>query len=92
MFSQGFAYQGLEKDYSGLLKHKKALLINTTAFPEAWYKGTGLGDAFRLRGNIGLNSNGIQNVDYVTFYDVYAVDDETRKKYLATAYNKGKEF
>ena len=92
VFSHGFAYQGLENGYKGLLKHKKALIINTTGFPEAWYKETGLGDAFRLRGNTWLNSWGIPTVDYVTFYDLYAVDDETRKKYLEKTYRVGKDF
>ena len=92
VFSHGFAYQGLENGYKGLLKHKKALIINTTGFPEAWYKETGLGDAFRLRGNTWLNSWGIPTVDYVTFYDLYAVDDETRKKYLEKTYRLGKDF
>lgn len=66
--------------------------MNTTGFPEAWYKETGLGDVFRLSGNVWLNSFGVQNVDYVTFYDVYAVDDETRKKYLEKTYRLGKDF
>lgn len=92
VLSHGFAYQGFENGYKGLLKHKKALIMNTTGFPEAWYKETGLGDAFRLGGNVWLNSFGIQNVDYVTFYDLYAVDDETRKKYLEKTYRLGKEF
>ena len=68
------------------------IIIYTTGFPEAWYKETGLGDAFRLSGNVWLNSFGVQNVDYVTFYDLYAVDDGTRKKYLEKTYRLGKDF
>ena len=38
------------------------------------------------------HSAGIQNVDQVSFYSLTTVDDETRKKYLDTAYRLGKEF
>ncbi len=92
VFSHGFAYQGFENEYKGLLKHKKALIMNTTGFPEIWYKETGLGDAFKLEGDVWFKSFGINNMNFVTFYDVYAVGDGTRKKYLEESYSLGKNF
>jgi len=77
----------------GLLKQKKALVINTTAIVEEYYKAHDLQDAFiKISSATFKTLGGIPNVDHVTFYGVPIVDDETRKKYLETAFRLGKEF
>jgi NAD(P)H dehydrogenase (quinone) len=95
VLSHGFAYRFAKpRGAEGLLKDKKALLINTTIIPEENYKGGGLQDAMqKLMVGASFNSVcGIQNVKHVYFYHVQRADDETRKKYLDTAYQLGKEF
>jgi NAD(P)H dehydrogenase (quinone) len=93
VFSHGFAYRASEKGMEGLLKHKKSLLINTTALPKEFYEAYGLIDAFTKMSVATIkHSAGIQIVDQVSFYSLTTVDDETRKKYLKTAYRLGKEF
>ena len=77
----------------GLLKHKKALLINTTGFPEELYKALGVEDAMKkIIIDLTLKWLGIQNVEHVFLYGVQLVDDEARKRYLELAYRLGKEF
>lgn len=77
----------------GLLKHKKALLINTTGFPEEIYKASGAEDAMKkIIVDLTLKACGIQNVEHVFLYGVQSVDAEARKEYLKRAYRLGKEF
>jgi NAD(P)H dehydrogenase (quinone) len=100
VFSYGFAYalnesgwRGEVEGRIGLLKLKKALVINTLFFREEVYREVGLLDAMRITiDEWGLKYPGIPQVDHVYFSAVYGVDDETRKRYLEEAYSLGKGF
>jgi NAD(P)H dehydrogenase (quinone) len=99
VFTLGFAYSltsaGWHGDIRGrlpLLKHKKALIINTTIFNEEAYQD-GLAEAMRrLIDEFTLQYPGIQQVDHVYFYAVNMADEKTRQSYLERAYRLGKEF
>lgn len=96
----GFAYLMDEKGWHGdvegrisLLKHKKALIINTTFFKEKDMKERGFHDAMgKIMDEWSLRYPGIKNVEHVYFYAVISVGEETRKKYLQHAYELGREF
>ncbi len=100
VFSLGFAFgltpEGWRGDIKGripLLKHEKALIINTTLFNEETYRSLGLSDAMeKLIDEWCLRYPGIQNVKHVYFYAVYGADDAARQGYLQRAYLLGKEF
>jgi NAD(P)H dehydrogenase (quinone) len=94
VFSHGFSYRIAEKgDVVGLLKHRKALLMVTTGFPEQVYTSSGVLEAMKnIYLNLTLKMMGIQNTEQITFYGIQMVGDEGRKKYLEDAYSKGKEF
>ncbi len=99
VFTLGFAFglkpEGWKGDLSGrmpLLKHKKALIINTTLFNEQAYQ-SGLAQSMkRLIDDFAFTYPGINIVDHVYFYAVHGADDTTRRSYLKTAYLLGKEF
>jgi NAD(P)H dehydrogenase (quinone) len=99
VFTLGFAFglsdAGWHGDVAGripLLKHEKALVINTTIFNEQTYN-QGFGDAMkRLMDDWGLRYPGIQVVDHEFFYAVNGADDETRRRYLERAYALGRNF
>ncbi|UCH31561.1 MAG: NAD(P)H-dependent oxidoreductase [Candidatus Bathyarchaeota archaeon] len=108
VFSYKFAYDLTEKGFAGrlegripLLKHKKALLINTTAWTEEDYKTSGMKDAMeKTMADYALRFPGVQHVEHVFFYHVIAFDItknvdlsiDKRKRYLELAYRLGKEF
>jgi len=93
VLSYGFAYKRSEKGFEGLLKHKKALLINTTDASEKFCRASGVEDAMKkIIVDLTLKPCGIQNIEHVFLYGMRRTDDETRKKYLETAYRLGKEF
>lgn len=76
-----------------LLKHEKAVIINTTLFNEEAYHSLGLDEAMRrLIDDWALRYPGIQKVEHVYFYAVGAGGDATRQGYLQQAYRLGKEF
>ncbi len=99
VFSLGFAFgmtaQGWNGEIRGrrpLLRHSKALIINTTLFNEKSY-AAGLGDAMKqLIDEFALRYPGIKEVEHVYFYSVGSVDDSTRRAYLQRAYELGKHF
>jgi NAD(P)H dehydrogenase (quinone) len=99
VFTLGFAFglsaEGWRGDIRGripLLRHEKAMVIQTTLFDEAAYRG-GLGEAMRLLlDEFGLRYPGIKDVRRVFFHAVYGADDATRKGYLEQAYRLGREF
>jgi NAD(P)H dehydrogenase (quinone) len=99
VFTLGFAFglkpEAWRGDLSGrlpLLKHKKALVINTTIFNEQAYQ-SGLGEAMkRLIDDFSLRYPGIESVEHVYFYAVHGADDAKRQSYLQRAYVLGREF
>jgi NAD(P)H dehydrogenase (quinone) len=99
VFTLGFAFGLTEAGWRGdvngripMLKHEKALIINTTIFNEETYQ-SGFGDAMkRLMDDWCLQYPGIKNVEHVYFYAVNGSNDETRRIYLDRAYRLGKSF
>lgn len=99
VFTLGFAFGLSEDGWHGnvegripLLKHEKALIINTTIFNEEAYRA-GFGDAMtHLMADWGLRYPGIRQVDHVFFYAVNGATDETRRNYLKRAYSLGRDF
>lgn len=99
VFTLGFAFnlsaEGWHGDVAGripLLKHEKALIINTTIFNEKTYQA-GFGEAMgRLMDDWCLRYPGIKTVEHVYFHGVNGADDETRRRYLERAYALGRDF
>lgn len=99
VFTLGFAFGMTPEAWRGdiqgrlpLLRHKKALVINTTIFDEASYKGD-LGVAMKVAiDDFALRYPGVEKVDHEYFYAVNGADDATRKTYLDRAYSLGKNF
>ncbi len=99
VFTLGFAFSltsaGWYGDIKGripLLKHDKALIINTTIFNEEAYQD-GLGAAMKqLIDEFTFHYPGIKKVDHVYFYAVNMADEKTLQGYLERAYQLGKEF
>lgn len=95
VFSLGFAYNFDEKDGHpiGLLKHKKAMVINTAGATEKDAKKAGSTDALKKTEVEGIfKFTGINDVQHVIFYDVIMTDDTTREGYLQKSRNLGKDF
>jgi NAD(P)H dehydrogenase (quinone) len=99
VWTPGFAF-GLTPDaWKGningrvpLLKHEKALIIQTTIFDEHAYDA-GRRDAMKvLIDEWGFRYPGIKTVEHVYFYAVHGADDATRRGYLERAYSLGREF
>lgn len=99
VFTLGFAFgltpDGWRGDIGGrvpLLKHEKALIIQTTIFDERAYRA-GLKDAMTaLIDEYALRYPGIQRVEHEYFYAVHGADDAIRRRYLERAYSLGREF
>ena len=99
VFTLGFAFNlspdGWRGDIRGripLLRHEKALVIQTTIFNEAAYQDR-LGEAMRLLlDEFGLRYPGIKDVRRVFLHAVYGADDAARRGYLDQAYRLGREF
>ena len=99
VFTLGFAFaltpEAWRGDISGrrgLLKHKKALIINTTIWDQRSYDA-GLRSAMKtLVDEYSLIYPGVQCVEHVYFYAVHGADDATRRGYLERAYSLGRHF
>ena len=99
VFTLGFAFAITPEAWRGdvrgrvpLLKHEKALIIQTTIFDRRAYEA-GLGDAMRvLIDEFGFRYPGIKKVEHVYFHAVHGADDATRRGYLDEAYRLGREF
>ena len=99
VFGPGFAYsltpEGWRGDSAGrvpLLRHEKALIINTTHFKEATYQGD-FGKAMtRIIDDWGLRYPGVKKVEHVYFYGADVSSPETRRAWLEQAYRLGKDF
>ena len=99
VFAYGDAYgltaEGWRGDVKGrvpMLRHEKALVINTTLFKEEDYKAELEEPMTRVIDDWGLRYPGVKKVEHVYFYRVPVVDDATRQSYLERAYKLGKEF
>ncbi len=99
IFAPGFAYSLTPEGWRGssagripLLRHEKALVINTTHFKEDTYKGE-FGKAMaRITDDWGLRYPGVKKVEHVYFYGADVSDPETRRAWLDQAYQLGKDF
>jgi NAD(P)H dehydrogenase (quinone) len=100
VLAYGFAYELTPEGWNGdpagrlpLLKHKKALMINTTFFTEKELKKRGFHDAMeKIMVEWSLKYPGIKDVKHIYFYAPLAVGEKVRKEYLHNAYRLGKEF
>lgn len=100
VFTLGFAFsltssgwRGDIRGRIGLLKHEKALIINTTIFNQQAYQEGGLHEAMRrLIDEFTLQYPGIRTVEHEYFYAVNMADEKTLQGYLERAYLLGKEF
>ena len=100
VLTYGFAYKLNEKGWKGdpdgripLLKIKKAVIMHPTFFTEKVYREKGFKVAMeKIIDDWSLKYPGIGNVDHTYFHSILSVSPETRKKYLETAYLKGKEL
>lgn len=99
VFTVGFAFgltaEGWRGDIRGripLLRHEKALIIQTAIFDQRAYQDR-LQDAMKLlTAEYCLRFPGIKAVEHVLFHAVYGADDATRRGYLDQAYRLGREF
>jgi NAD(P)H dehydrogenase (quinone) len=99
VWTLGFAFslrpEGWKGEIGGripLLKHEKALIINTTLFNEEAYRA-GLGDAMKkVIDDFAFRFPGIKNVEHEYFYAVHSADEQTIRSFLQKAYLLGKEF
>jgi NAD(P)H dehydrogenase (quinone) len=100
VLTYGFAYKLNEKGWKGdpdgripLLKIKKAIIMQPTFFNEKVYREKGFKDAMeKTIDNWSLKYPGIPDVDHIYFHSILSATPETRKKYLATAYLKGRNL
>jgi NAD(P)H dehydrogenase (quinone) len=95
VFSMGFAYRFDEKtgEPVGLLKHKKAVVINTAGAREEDAKASGMTDAINRTEVEGMFTFcGIRKTQHVVFHNVMMPDGKTRTKYLEEARELGKKF
>jgi NAD(P)H dehydrogenase (quinone) len=94
-FAFGLTHEGWRGDIGGrrpLLKHQKALVIQTTIFDERAYRA-GLADAMKvLVDEYCFRFPGVAQVEHVYFHAVHGADDERRRGYLEEAYRLGREF
>jgi len=99
VFTPGFAYSLTPDGWRGaaagripLLRHEKALIINTTHFKEETYQGE-FGKAMTsLIDNWGLRYPGIKQVDHVYLYGADVSTLEQRRAWLDQAYRLGRDF
>ncbi len=92
VFSWGFAWTADRDGMHGHLTQEKGMYIFTTGNPEEFYKTKGLGNAMGNILNSTMSECGIKSVNIVYLYSVASVDDATRKQYLESVYQLGKEF
>jgi NAD(P)H dehydrogenase (quinone) len=100
VLTYGFAYKLNEKGWNGdadgripLLKIKKAIIMQPTFFDDKVYTDRGFKAAMRKTiDEWSLRYPGIETVDHIYFHSILSVGMETRKKYLESAYLKGKNL
>jgi NAD(P)H dehydrogenase (quinone) len=99
VFTLGFAFALTPDAWKGdirgripLLRHEKALIIQTTIFDKAAYDD-GLRAAMRvLMDDFGLRYPGIKHVEHEYFYAVHDADAAKLSRYLEQAYQLGRAF
>jgi NAD(P)H dehydrogenase (quinone) len=99
VFSPGFAYSLTPEGWRGesagripLLRHEKALVINTTHFKEETYQGD-FGKAMaRIIDDWGLRYPGVKKVEHLYFYGADVSTADQRQAWLEQAYRAGKDF
>jgi NAD(P)H dehydrogenase (quinone) len=99
VFTLGFAFALTPDAWRGdiggrlpLLRHEKALIIQTTIFDKAAYDA-GLRDAMRvLMDEFGFRYPGIKRVEHEYFYAVHGADLVRLGEYLERARQLGREF
>ncbi len=99
VFSLGFAFGMTADAWRGqlagrvpLLRHEKALILQTTIWNQASYDA-GLKAAMKvLVDEYALRYPGIQRVEHEYFHAVNSADEATRRAYLDRAYRLGREF
>jgi len=99
VFTLGFAFgltpEGWRGDVRGrvpLLRHQKALIIQTSLFDKRTYQAV-LADAMKvLVDEYCFRFPGVQKVERCSFHAIYGVDDATRHGYLEEAYQLGRAF
>ncbi len=90
---QGFAFAITPEGLKGLLKHKKALVVNTTGGPEDSYDAGKAKEIYiRPMTDGTLRFCGIPDVQHKTFFAVPSVPPEVRETMLAEARQLGKAF
>ena len=94
VFVRGFAFRFGEKGrIEGLLRHRKALILNTAGSSEELYEVFGFSEPIKKAlGDWGLRFCGVHEVKHVLFNSVVETDDQTRARYLAAARGLGREF
>jgi NAD(P)H dehydrogenase (quinone) len=75
-----------------LLRHEKALIINTTHFTEETHQGE-FGKAMaRIIDDWGLRYPGVKRLEHGYFYGADVSTPEMRRAWLDQAYRLGKDF
>lgn len=100
VLTYGFAYKLDERGWNGdpegripLLKIKHAVIMQPTFFNEKVYREKGFREAMKKTiDDWSLSYPGIKKVDHIYFHSVLSVGAETRRKYLETAFQKGKNL
>jgi NAD(P)H dehydrogenase (quinone) len=89
----GFAYKSGPNGIEGLLKHRKALVFQTTGTPEAVYKPMGMEKTLHMAVDEGvMKFCGIKDVTVKTFYGVPHTTDDNRHHMLDDVEAIVKEF
>ena len=99
VFTLGFAFgltpEGWRGDVRGrvpLLRHQKALIIQTSLFDKRTYQAV-LADAMKvLVDEYCFRFPGVQKVERCSFHAIHGVDDAPRRGYLEEAYQLGRAF
>lgn len=83
VFSYGFAYKYVNGVQMGLLKGKKAVILNTQGKPHAEYASMGMDQALRLTSDKGIFEYcGLDVMYHIFFESVLKSDENTRKAWL----------
>ena len=94
VFQENFAFRFKEGGLvEGLLRHRRALVLNTTGASALLYRTFGFGKPLQQSFcDWTLRFCGIKEVEQVLFHEVVNTDDAARAKYLVEARRLGREF